>query len=50
MQHKRRKLMQMLAAGFTIVSGLHYIWQGVHFLNAVNAVEGEESDEAHLLR
>jgi cardiolipin synthase (CMP-forming) len=39
-----------LAAGFTIVSGLHYIWQGVHFLNAVNAAEREESDEAQLLR
>ena len=39
-----------LAAGFTIVSGLHYIWQGVHFLNAVNAAEHEEPDEAHLLR
>jgi cardiolipin synthase len=39
-----------LAAGFTIVSGLHYLWQGVHFLNAVNAAEREESDEARLLR
>jgi cardiolipin synthase len=36
-----------LAAGFTIVSGLHYIWQGVHVLNAA---EREESDEAPLLR
>ena len=36
-----------LAAGFTIASGLHYIWQGVHFLNAA---ECQESDEAPLLR
>jgi cardiolipin synthase (CMP-forming) len=36
-----------LAAGFTIASGLHYIWQGVHFLNAA---EREETDEAPLLR
>ena len=36
-----------LAAGFTIASGLHYIWQGVHVLNAA---EHEESDEAPLLR
>jgi cardiolipin synthase len=36
-----------LAAGFTIASGLHYIWQGVRFLNAA---EHEEADEAHLLR
>ena len=39
-----------LAAAFTVASGLHYIWQGVHFLNAVNAAEREETDEAHLLR
>jgi cardiolipin synthase len=39
-----------LAAGFTIASGLHYIWQGVRFLNAVNVAEREESDEAQLLR
>ena len=39
-----------LAAGFTIVSGLHYIWQGVRFLNVVNAAEREESDEAQLFR
>jgi phosphatidylglycerophosphate synthase len=39
-----------LAALFTIASGLQYIWQGVHFLNAANAAEREESDEASLLR
>ena len=31
-------------------SGLQYIWQGVHFLNAANAAEREESNEASLLR
>jgi cardiolipin synthase len=36
-----------LAAGFTIASGLQYLWQGVHF---VNAAEREETDEAPLLR
>ena len=39
-----------LAAIFTIASGLQYIWQGVHFLNAANAAEREESDAATLLR
>ena len=39
-----------LAAIFTIASGLQYIWQGVHFLNAANAAEREESNEASLLR
>ncbi len=39
-----------LAAVFTITSGLQYIWQGVHFLNAANAAEREESGEASLLR
>ncbi len=39
-----------LAALFTIASGLQYIWQGVHFLNAANAAEREESNEASLLR
>ena len=43
-------IVMWLAAGFTVVSGLHYIWQGMRFLNAVNAAEPEESDEAHLLR
>src|SRR5439155_2091619 len=33
-----------LAAIFTIASGLQYIWQGVHFLNAANAAEREESN------
>ncbi|HEY3187735.1 MAG TPA: hypothetical protein VGJ70_09685, partial [Solirubrobacteraceae bacterium] len=36
-----------LAAAFTIMSGLHYIWQGVHVLNAAEHVE---TDEAPLLR
>jgi cardiolipin synthase len=39
-----------LAAIFTIASGLQYIWQGVRFLNAANAAEREESNEASLLR
>ena len=39
-----------LAAIFTVASGLQYIWRGMHFLNAANAAEREESDEAPLLR
>lgn len=38
-----------LAAGFTIVSGLQYIVQGMRFLNAAPVAEGE-TDEASLLR
>jgi cardiolipin synthase (CMP-forming) len=40
-------VMAWLAAAFTIASGLHYIGQGVRFLNAA---EHEESHEAPLLR
>lgn len=36
-----------LAASFTIASGVHYLWQGVHFLHTA---EREEPDEAALLR
>ena len=38
-----------LAAGFTVVSGLQYIVQGMRFLNAAPVTEGE-ADEASLLR
>jgi cardiolipin synthase len=38
-----------LAAGFTIVSGLQYIVQGMRFLNAAHVAE-READEASLLR
>ena len=40
-----------LAAGFTIVSGLQYIVQGMRFLNAVtHAEEGQTADETALFR
>lgn len=39
-----------LAAAFTVVSGLHYIFQGMRFLNASPAVQREESTENALLR
>lgn len=39
-----------LAAGFTIVSGLQYIVQGMRFLNASPAVAREESPESALFR
>ena len=48
--HLGTTAMLWLAATFTVVSGLQYIWQGVHFLNAAIAAEREESDEASLLR
>ena len=40
----------MLAAGFTVISGLQYIVQGMRFLNASPAVEREESPENALYR
>jgi cardiolipin synthase len=43
-------VMMWLAAGFTVVSGLQYIVQGMRFLNAVHADEREESDETAFLR
>jgi cardiolipin synthase (CMP-forming) len=39
-----------LAAGFTIVSGLQYILQGMRFLNATHAEEDREADETALYR
>jgi cardiolipin synthase len=39
-----------LAAGFTIVSGLQYIVQGMRFLNAMHAEEDPERDETALFR
>src|SRR3989441_12187980 len=39
-----------LAAGFTILSGLQYIIQGMRFLNASPGVEREESPENALYR
>jgi cardiolipin synthase len=39
-----------LAAGFTVVSGLQYIVQGMGFLNAVHADENRERDETALFR
>ena len=39
-----------LAAGFTIVSGLQYIVQGMRFLNAVHSEEDREQDETALFR
>jgi phosphatidylglycerophosphate synthase len=33
-----------LAAGFTVVSGLQYIVQGMRFLNTTNAAEREEHE------
>ncbi|HYS16332.1 MAG TPA: CDP-diacylglycerol--glycerol-3-phosphate 3-phosphatidyltransferase [Candidatus Binatia bacterium] len=38
------------AAGFTIISGLQYIIQGMRFLNASPGVEREDSPEDALLR
>ena len=43
-------VMMWLAAGFTIVSGLQYMVQGMRFLNAVHADEREESHETAFLR
>jgi cardiolipin synthase (CMP-forming) len=39
-----------VAAGFTVVSGLQYIVQGMGFLNAVYAEEDREPDETALFR
>jgi cardiolipin synthase len=39
-----------LAAGFTVISGLQYIYQGMRFLNAPPAVAREESPENALYR
>lgn len=39
-----------LAAGFTIVSGLQYIVQGMGFLNAAHGDEVRERDETELFR
>jgi cardiolipin synthase len=40
-----------LAAGFTVISGLQYIVQGMRFLNAVtHAEEGHTADETALFR
>jgi hypothetical protein len=39
-----------LAAGFTVISGLQYIFQGMRFLNASPAVAREESPENALYR
>jgi hypothetical protein len=42
--------MLWLAAGFTIISGLQYIVQGMRFLNASTGVEREDSPEDALYR
>jgi len=39
-----------LAAGFTVISGLQYIIQGMRFLNASPAAAREESPENALYR
>jgi cardiolipin synthase len=39
-----------LAAGFTVISGLQYIIQGMRFLNASSGVEREDSPENALYR
>ena len=39
-----------LAAGFTVISGLQYIVQGMRFLNAAPVVAREESSEDALYR
>jgi len=43
-------VMMWLAAGFTVVSGLQYMVQGMRFLNAVHADERDESHETAFLR
>jgi hypothetical protein len=42
--------MLWLAAGFTIISGLQYLVQGMRFLNASTGVEREDSPEDALYR
>jgi cardiolipin synthase len=44
------KVAMWVAALFTIVSGLQYIVQGMHFLNAVHGDETHEPDETALFR
>jgi hypothetical protein len=39
-----------LAAGFTLLSGLQYLVQGMRFLNAAQDAEREESHERLYLR
>jgi cardiolipin synthase len=43
------RMLLWATALFTVASGLQYLVQGLRFLNAANAAEGEE-DEASLLR
>ena len=44
------KVVMWLAVTFTVVSGLHYIVQGMGFLNAGHAEENREPDETALFR
>ena len=44
------RLVLWLAAAFTVISGLQYIVQGMHFLDAAHGAEREESREDAFLR
>jgi hypothetical protein len=39
-----------VAATFTVISGLQYIWQGMHFFNTAHVDEDRERDETALFR